>query len=378
MSKIADQLTELLKMKEDLVANLNTKGVIASNDETLETLVPKVLAIVQGGSGDLTLIPKNITADGDYYPVNDGADAYSSVSVNILGDNNIVAKYGDLVGTIRLIDMTSFGDLPAHAWHGNDKLNNVTLKSCENIGDSALHQCSKIASLTNDTVIKTLGTYSFSGCNNMVANLTLDDNITEIPNYCFQNCSHLQVNLPNKLESVQINGFSGCGDMVCTELPQTLKFLGNNAFYRCTNLTANIMPIIDTIGNYAFSESGVTFEEIPNGVVLAPYCFRECNGLTNLILKNDGTITNYCFYGCGNLEEVEITGDISSIDRNAFYNDANLKTITIHRTTPPTLQSTSLPSTIETIYVPSSALEAYKSATNWSRFADIMVGIEGE
>ena len=378
MSKIADQLTELLKMKQDLVTNLNMKGVVASNDETLETLVPKVLAIVQGGSGDLTLIPKNITTDGDYYPVNDGADAYSSVSVNILGDNNIIAKYGDLVGTIRLIDMTSFGDLPAHAWHGDNKLNNVVLKGCENVGESAFHQCSKIASLTNDTVIKTLGTYSFSGCSNMVANLTLDDNITEIPNYCFQNCNHLQVNLPNKLESVGTNGFYACYDMICTELPQTLTTLDANAFYRCTNLTAKIMPVITSMGNYAFSESGVTFEEIPNGVTLSPYCFRECENLTNLTFKNDGILPNYCCYACSNLEEIEFSGDISSIGNRAFVSNTKLKTITIHNTTPPTLQSASFPKTVEAIYVPASALETYKSATNWSSFADVMIGIEGE
>lgn len=53
MPTIEQQLTELVNQKNTLAANLNTKGVTASTDETLNTLVPKVLEI-QGGSGGNT------------------------------------------------------------------------------------------------------------------------------------------------------------------------------------------------------------------------------------------------------------------------------------------------------------------------------------
>ena len=36
---------------------------------------------VEGGSGDTVLVSKNITANGNYSPVDDNADGYSSVSV---------------------------------------------------------------------------------------------------------------------------------------------------------------------------------------------------------------------------------------------------------------------------------------------------------
>ena len=45
MATIADYLNKLVTQKNALADNLVTKGVTASHDETLETLVPKVLEI---------------------------------------------------------------------------------------------------------------------------------------------------------------------------------------------------------------------------------------------------------------------------------------------------------------------------------------------
>ena len=50
MPTIADQLKELVNQKNTLVDNLNSKGVTATKNEKLNTLVPKVLEI-SGGSG---------------------------------------------------------------------------------------------------------------------------------------------------------------------------------------------------------------------------------------------------------------------------------------------------------------------------------------
>lgn len=51
MPTIADQLNELVNQKKALVSNLNTKGVSATEDEKLNTLVPKVLEITSSGGG---------------------------------------------------------------------------------------------------------------------------------------------------------------------------------------------------------------------------------------------------------------------------------------------------------------------------------------
>lgn len=51
---ISTALTALDRQRENLAANLTTKGVTAASTETLASLVPKVLTISGGGSGGLT------------------------------------------------------------------------------------------------------------------------------------------------------------------------------------------------------------------------------------------------------------------------------------------------------------------------------------
>lgn len=59
MATTADYLNKLVGQKNTLADNLVTKGVVATHDETLETLVPKILEI-SGGS------PSEITFNGTY------------------------------------------------------------------------------------------------------------------------------------------------------------------------------------------------------------------------------------------------------------------------------------------------------------------------
>lgn len=69
MPTIADQLNELVNQKNALVSNLNTKGVSATEDEKLNTLVPKVLEISNGGidTSDATATEDDIVVDKTAY-----------------------------------------------------------------------------------------------------------------------------------------------------------------------------------------------------------------------------------------------------------------------------------------------------------------------
>lgn len=400
MSKITEQLTKLDELKKMMVDYLRIKGVVASYDETYNTLIPKILTILQV-QGDLTLGTKEITKDGDYFPVNDGVDAYSSVSVNIMEDNDVKVKYGELSGSLRFLNITSYGNLPSYAWNQNSRVRNVVLKDCEEIGAYAFNTDNNLISFINDKPIKVIGAYAFNSCSNMEADVLLSDDIETIPTYCFYNCSKVQVSLPknlkkveayafymctalnaNKLpdglETIEINGFRGCSNLEIDELPQSLKVINNYGFYNCTKLTAKVLHPME-IHSYAFAYTNVAFEEIPEGTVLNTYAFQYANSLTNLKFSYTGMIPNYCFQSCTGLESIEIGEGINSINTNSFRQCTNLKTITCHRTTPPTLVFNAINSCpIETIYVPASALETYKSATNWATYANKMIGIEGE
>lgn len=80
MATTAEYLNKLVEQKNTLADNLVTKGVSATHDETLETLVPKVLDISSGGGGDDTMdvinsFPDNPIDNKPYlYPNSDIGD----------------------------------------------------------------------------------------------------------------------------------------------------------------------------------------------------------------------------------------------------------------------------------------------------------------
>ena len=101
-----------------------------------------------------------------------------------------------------------------------------------------------------------------------------------------------------------------------------------------------------------------------------------CNSLTVLELPDSlTTIDMYALSNCGGLKSITIGEGLKSIAQWAFYYCDNLESITLKAKTPPTITGASFYSCdkLSKIIVPVGTLEAYKSANNWSKFADILV-----
>jgi hypothetical protein len=74
---------------------------------------------------------------------------------------------------------------------------------------------------------------------------------------------------------------------------------------------------------------------------------------------------------------VTIGNGVTIIGGYAFNACSNLATITVKATTPPSLGSNAIRSSyVTTIYVPSSSVNAYKSASGWSSLASKIQAIQ--
>ena len=105
MPNISEYLSELVTQKSSLAANLVTKGVSASDSETLNTLVPKVL-LIPSGSGITPTGTINISENGTVDVTN-----YASATVEVSGasiDPDHMYYNGYLLPTIPEINGYSY------------------------------------------------------------------------------------------------------------------------------------------------------------------------------------------------------------------------------------------------------------------------------
>ena len=112
--------------------------------------------------------------------------------------------------------------------------------------------------------------------------------------------------------------------------------------------------------------------KIPDGVTNMNSTFYGCTSLvTAPEIPNSVTNMNSTFYGCSSLVNApEIPSSVTSMDYT-FSGCTSLKEVTFLHTTPLTYSSTlRYCQKLESIYVPDESVDAYKTATGWSEFAD--------
>lgn len=182
-----------------------------------------------------------------------------------------------------------------------------------------------------------------------------------VSDYCgvFEGDWNLEsVTMPPGLMLPYAGMFDGCGSLKAMVIPDGNTWLNNNTFLGCARMK---------------------YMSLPNGVTSIPYSFAEtCARLERITLPESVTsIGERAFYGHA-MGSVTIPRAVTAIDKQAFYPAYTYagKNAEIHMTpaTPPTLANSSGFYKAFEIYVPSESMEAYKTATNWSSFADYMIG----
>lgn len=157
---------------------------------------------------------------------------------------------------------------------------------------------------------------------------------------------------------------------------ETVNKLAALADGTLTEITAEDLAGATEIRDYAFYKcNSLTSANIPDGVtIIETAAFQNCGSLTSINIPNKvGTINSYTFQNCTSLTSITIPNNVRSIENSALNigSSTNKATITMLPTTPPTIQSSTFnASKLQKIIVPAGTGATYKSATNWSTFAD--------
>lgn len=299
---------------------LETAGTWLEDDITL-------VDVTSGGRAPV-ISPLSVTANGTYTAPS-GVDGYSPITVNVPSVTPTGTKQISITanGTITE-DVTNYANAE------------ITVNVSGGTGGWDADDLAKKISIDGSVVCSTA---------------------TKLMPWCFaySNITSFSSNTVTNMENTDSNGrqFYKCTSLASVSIPNVTTQLGANAFQGCSSLQS---------------------VNIPNALTGMASVFDGCSSLQELTFAKSVAVGNSFLYNCSALTKVDLSSSnistTGAINSKAFYGCGNLKTLILRKSTIFTLGNVDAFSRTPfasggsggTIYVPSSLISSYQSASNWS------------
>jgi hypothetical protein len=176
-------------------------------------------------------------------------------------------------------------------------------------------------------------------------------------NYLVNNNTLIRVLLPQNLTAIGREAFADCYALDSIWLPNTVTAIDRSAFYSGGLKYIQMSDNLQTIGRSAF-------------------CYDT--RLTSVILPNQlKSMETYAFTGCSSLRKINMPASLTFIGDNVFWDCNVLNTITTFASNPLNISNSldvflNVSSTKCTLYVPHGSLNAYREASQWNKFVNMI------
>lgn len=248
------------------------------------------------------------------------------VTVVLEDAGTLAGKLGDRKTTIESLKLSGpFNAADVRCIREMSALKNLDMKDVKIVDSDETYGDKK---LEKDKI----GAYCFSDLNSL-ATLVLPDNIIEIGEYAFQSTALVSITIPNTVKLIGNNAFYYCRSLVSVVLPKELNKITAGLFNYCMALESIDIPnSVNVIEREAFSNClSLTSFKIPVGVIaINDYTFNNCKSLVSISIPNTVTTIGYrAFNGCSRLNAIPIPEGVTSLGGGVFDGCSSLTTLTI-------------------------------------------------
>ena len=246
-----------------------------------------------------------------------------------------------------------------------------------NIKRFSFSTCKQLVTIILPETLKSISAYAFNHCETLKY-LHIPESCTKIGEYAFNCCVNLiEISLPSKLKRIEKWTFSDCSALKSLDIPNSVNYIASR--YAINGLTINTLTLPEE-----YSADALGQLDNPN---LTTIVWNSISYPSNYVYN--GT---YSYYGLGAWYSSQsgsrcLNGEITtiifgekveSLPKYLCYCMSSLKTLYSKNTVPPILSTNTFVdcNNIQHVYVPTESVEEYK--TQWSQFADKIVGYDFE
>lgn len=166
--------------------------------------------------------------------------------------------------------------------------------------------------------------------NNLTYGINNDNGLFEITGYVRKGTDQVDIEIPAEIDGRNVIGIAdgafiaNSAYIKSVKLPDTIRYIGDHAFYGCQYITSMTLPAsVTSIGNGAF-EGCIGLESITlseNLVTIGDGAFTNCVALKSITIPAKvTTIGSAAFWGCDTLAEIVLPESVTTLGDAAFYN----------------------------------------------------------
>lgn len=172
---------------------------------------------------------------------------------------------------------------------------------------------------------------------------TIDSSITQ---YWFSSCTWTDIITNFSNTTMYNNGmFQNCLSLLTAQLPEC-TYIGERTFFGCSNLKEVSIPVCTEVAKDAFA---------------------GCSSLSKIVLPVCSYLGAHAFQACRSLSEITLGYSVEPVVLDYEYYPSNRSEVFV---------LTGITSSTGSIYVPSSLVSRYKTATGWDYFSNRIFPIQ--
>ena len=355
--------------------------------------------------------PNSITSTGN--STFEGCTALKSITIpeSITSIDSSAFKGCTALKSITIPESVTF--IGSYAFSSCTALTSFTIpNSIERLGEYIFQQCNNLESITLSNRLSYISKKMFAYCSKLKS-ITIPASVSYVGTSAFTECTSLQsITIPEGVTEIKSEAFAGCTALRSITLPSTITTAESSAFTNCNALKAIYVKdyytwaaicspfygLLSRVGNIYFGGELLEHLVVPNDVTyIEGYMFRGATCLKSVTIPdNVKDIRSYAFKDCTNIKSVNIGNGVTTIGSRAFDNCTKLTDVVIgtgiksigssfmdctalasftcKATTPPNLDNIAFKAVSDTspiefmIYVPKSAVSAYRNDYYWEKY----------